>query len=103
MGILPSCTETDAPEPQDAPGGQELPASGASTPTAAGCAVLGERIPQPYTTDVMRKAVASLKAGSKSAEVGGMPEDDIRTTHLYLRFAPPATRRTWRTWRATRQ
>lgn len=88
MGILPSCTETDAPKPQDAPGGQELPASGASTPTAAGCTVLGERIPLPYTTDVMRKAVASLKAGNKSAEVGGMPEDDIRTTHLYLRFAP---------------
>lgn len=50
--------------------------------------MLGERIPLPYTTDVMRQAIASLKAGNKSAEVGGMSDDDIRTTHLYLRFAP---------------
>lgn len=88
MGILPSCTETDAPEPQDASGGHEQSAGETSTPTAAGCTVLGERIPLPYTTDVMRQAIASLKAGNKSAEVGGMSDDDIRTTHLYLRFAP---------------
>lgn len=89
LTAMASCTEADAPLPDvgtaEAPSvAEEEP----QTPTVEGCTVLGGRIPLPYTTDVMRRALESLRAGNKSAAAAGTFGDDIATTHLYLRFAP---------------
>ncbi len=53
--------------------------------TASGPTILGKRIPNAYTPEVMRQAWAELKSTNKSLSIG---EPDITATHLYIRFAP---------------
>lgn len=83
-----ACTDIDKPPRGDTAQTATATADEEETPTVEGCTVLGDRIEIPYTTGNMRRAMAALRAGNKAAAAGGMTEDDIATTHLYLRFAP---------------
>ena len=85
-----ACTDIDEPPRRDTDTAQTATAKAddEETPTVEGCTVLGDRIEIPYTTNNMRRAMTALRAGNKAAVAGGMTEDDIATTHLYLRFAP---------------
>lgn len=82
-----ACTDIDEPPTKTTDTAQDA-AKEEETPTVEGCTVLGDQIEIPYTTDNMRRAMAAVRAGNKAAVVGAMTEDDIATTHLYLRFAP---------------
>lgn len=86
-----ACTDIDEPRPGEAENQETATATTTterSTPHVEGNTILSEKIEIPYTTENMRRALTSLKAGNKSAVVGGLTEDSVCTTHLYLRFAP---------------
>lgn len=86
-----ACTDIDEPRPGEGENQETATATTTtecSTPHVEGNTVLSEKIEIPYTTENMRRALASLKAGNKSTAVGGLTEDSVCTTHLYLRFAP---------------
>ena len=53
-----------------------------------GVTVLGEKIPNAYTPEHMRKALAAIKAEGGGNKALAINEEDIEATHLYLKFAP---------------
>lgn len=60
----------------------------AEAPLTHGMTVLGDKIPNAYTPENMREALVSLMAEDGGNKTLTISEDDIKATHLYLRFAP---------------
>ena len=58
---------------------------GGETQTMAGQTVLGAKIPNAYTPEVMRQAWEELRSTNKSLST---EKPDFTATHLYIRFAP---------------
>lgn len=86
-GMLAACSETD-PVITGQEAEAESPQSEARQVT--GMTVLGEKIPNAYTPEVMGEALAMLKAEAatnKSADIA-LSETEVAATHLYLKFAP---------------
>lgn len=85
--ILAACSEADPVlTVQEA----EVEPSQSEVKSITGMTVLGERIPNAYTPEVMGEALTMLKAESatnKSADIE-LGDTEIAATHLYLRFAP---------------
>lgn len=86
-GILAACSESDPVIT-----GQEAEAESSQSEArqVTGMTVLGEKIPNAYTPEVMGEALAILKAEAatnKSADIA-LGETEVAATHLYLKFAP---------------
>ena len=85
--LFAACSETDpALTVQEA----ETESPQSEIERTAGMTVLGERIPNAYTPEVMGEALAMLKAEmatNKCADIA-LDEAEVTATHLYLKFAP---------------
>ncbi|MCI5777430.1 MAG: hypothetical protein MR215_07375 [Bacteroidales bacterium] len=88
--ILSACGETEIESPEltlDDAKTTETEIE-ATVPFTHGATVLGERIPNAYTPEHMRKALAAIKAEGGGNKALAINEEDIEATHLYLKFAP---------------
>ncbi|MGN0028507.1 MAG: hypothetical protein ACI35Q_02090 [Marinilabiliaceae bacterium] len=86
-GMLAACSESDPVIT-----GQEAEAESSQSEAGqvTGMTVLGEKITNAYTPEVMGEALAMLKAEAatnKSADIA-LGQTEVAATHLYLKFAP---------------
>ncbi len=80
--------ETEEEQQQTATGPSETGLTnddGGESQIVTGQTVLGAKIPNAYTPEVMRQAWEELKSTNKSLST---EEPDFTATHLYIRFAP---------------
>lgn len=91
LSLFTACAEPElGPIEVDDSGSITESVGDSEAPYQSGMTVLGDAIPNAYTPEVMREALALLKAEcgtNKSLDIT-MGEDDITATHIYLRFAP---------------
>ena len=82
---LAACREDDMPHDMDGPADESDTQAPVEQPIVSGSTVLGAKIPNAYTPEAMRRALAEMLSTNKSL---GLDSSDITATHLYLRFAP---------------